>query len=175
MKKTKNRSFVTLTGLAAFVAAPFMGWGSNRATAATVVGNLSVPVTAPLVVTDIQNLRFGSVISAADSTITVNTSGMRTATTGGILAGGTVSQGIIRISGNAGAVVTFSVVEDTITLSNATNSTIQVDNFVLSPLPAQTIDGDGQIDINVGADIHLLDSHKTGSYSGTYSFKVSFQ
>lgn len=135
---------------------------------------------ASLVITPTQTLQFGSMVGTTAGTVTVDTTGARTATGGVVLVtGGTVSAASFTMStvpyncnGRALAVVTAGPTA-TLTHSTLPAVTMTVDTFVTNPAAGGAFDD--TIPLTVGATLNVSTGQQAGSYQGTYDVTVTFQ
>ena len=152
---------------------------SNSGTPATC--NLTVRATlvddlSSIVISNDQNLSFGTILVDGAYSVTVSTAGARTSTNASALAaGGTVQQGIFSLNNTTGAAksVTSVTLDSNITLSNGTSNI----SATLTSSPAVssiTSVSAGRTYINVGGTLQMTGSESGGTYNGNYTLTVNY-
>ena len=174
-KRLTQRLFLTLTyGLLLVIpdaiAAPAgMGMGMGRGTPAE--------CDAALVISAVQNLQFGTISAPSAGTVTVDTTGVRTATGGIILlSSGTVSPASFSMSTapvncNGRRLIVVTVASPAI-LTDGTNN-ITLDTFTTSPIANDRFDP--AVPLLVGGTIHVNTLQPPGTYTGNILVTVTFQ
>lgn len=165
----KNFKQLTAFGLAATLTGI-----SGVASAATVDGNASATVLAPLAVIEKASMAFGGVSGdpLIASSVTLDTAGTVTANPGAWADQSGTAAGGFNVTGGVGAVYTITLPAST-TVTNGGN-TMTVNNFTKSVVTG-TIDGIDNTDFTVGADLLIGAAQAQGAYSGTYVMTVNYQ
>ena len=142
--------------------------GPETADSLSTTVNVAVNVVWPLTITETAALDFGKIVSpAANCTAVVNTNG----SSGGSCStlAGTAAPGSFQVSGFAGTTVNYSV-------SPSTLGGMTLDTFTMSPSGGSAaLDGSGQLNITVGATLHVPANKTPGTYTGTYTITVNYQ
>jgi hypothetical protein len=126
-------------------------------------------------ITQVQGLAFGKFVADTSGTVTVSTSGARSA-----------SAGIVLMPSGAGAAAQFSVTGDpsrTYALSLPANGTVfltsgansmAINNFTGSPALSGQLSAGGTQNVFVGATLSIGSHQPHGNYSGTFSVTVNY-
>lgn len=136
-----------------------------------------VDCNASLVATLTSNLSFGDYVGTNGGTITVDTGGIRTATAGVILMGGTVTAATYTFS-NVGKNcekkwIHITSIPTSISISGPASMT--VNNFVTSVAGAgNKFKIKDTPTITIGADLNTINSQATGSYIGNFSIDFNY-
>lgn len=151
--------------------------GSPLAFAATADLNINAEVIAPLTITETTALNFGSVVPASTAATLQLTPAGDLTTTGGAVAVGGHSAGLLTITGDTDAPV--SITHAASTTLTGPGDAITVDNFTLAAgiggLAGTTLTLSGTDGtLNVGATLNLNADQAPGSYNGTLAFTVAY-
>ncbi len=133
---------------------------------------------ANLIITETQNLQFGSVTASVAGTVIVDTTSVRTATGGVVLVGAGGAAGSFAMStapyactGRALATVTAGPIT---TLTHVSlPATMTVGTFTTNPVSGGAFDS--AVPLTVGATLSVNTLQEPGLYTGAYSVTVTFQ
>jgi Domain of unknown function (DUF4402) len=173
--RTSHTLQMRAIGCALFAAALTCAGGAQAQVAQSGTGNAIVLNSGTL--TEIDELDFGTLIAgaAATGTATINPVTNARSVTGGVTtAGGTPIRATFMAAGTPNRVVTFSLPNGSITITNGTGGTMTVNNFTRSgPTPIR-LDANGFLIVRVGATLNVGISQPEGNYAGTYVVTVNF-
>lgn len=168
----KNFKQLTALGLAATLTGI-----SGVASAATVNGDASATILAPIAVSQTVAMDFGSISGdvSNSSTATLDTADGVT-TSADAWSNGVGVSGGFDVTGGVTAVYDITVPPGaiTITADGGGGQTMTVDTFT-SSANSGTIDGVVNTDFTVGATLHIGINQFEDSYSGTYVMTVNYQ
>jgi hypothetical protein len=134
---------------------------------------IAASIVAPISISPTTQLDFGNIApSSIGGSLTVSTGGASTATNVTELAGASVSQGVLSVTGNGGANFSVSLPVN-VTLTSASNS-MTVNNFNHDGGATPSISGGGTRTLNIGATLNVGANQPGGSYSGTYFVTVNY-
>ena len=154
------------TGLAALSTA--------QAFAAGAIVDADAEVATPLTISNTTGLSFGRLgPTGIAGSVTLSTSGTRTASNVDLLPGGTVSAAAFDISGEPNEAYTITFPASATISSGGNNMT--VDTFTHDAGGSPALDGSGNDSFNVGADVAVGGSQPGGAYTGTFSVTVDYQ
>ena len=137
--------------------------------AEAITANASAQIAIPISVSESTALDHGTVTASGSlGTVTISTAGVRGVTGGVAELGGSPSQGIFAVTGEANSA--FSITRDaTTTLTGGGDpmvATLSDDN------PSNL--SSGSATINVGSSLAVAADQAAGAYSSTYSITVSY-
>ena len=173
-----NRKILTVAIATAIMATSF----SSSTLAAQASRNATaVIVTALSVLHDGTNdLSFGDIsppgLGGGNGTVSVDTSGNRTAVGAG-LAGGTVGFGGFNVSGCNNCGYTVSLTAPANLVSGVNNITVVSMDYETASgglNTAGTLSGTGNDTISVGGQIQITETQATGTYTGSYTITVDY-
>lgn len=166
------KHFMNTTSIVAAVAvAGFVGFASSGAMAASTTGTANATIVSALSVTAGGTpLEFGTIGNAAN-TVTVDTTGARSATDATQLAGGTPTAADFNVTGNASTAYSISIPATTITDGT---TVLTVNNFTHDAGATPTLSAGGADTFNVGADLIVTAGATTGAYTGTFTVTVNY-
>ncbi len=131
---------------------------------------------ADISISNTQALAFGKFVAGSGGSVTVSTSGARSASGGVLLVasgGGAVAQFSVTGDPNTTYAVTLPA-DDVITITIGGGSSMAVNSFVSSPASTGTLDSGGAQTLKVGATLTVGASQAAGNYSGTFSVTVVY-
>ena len=170
MKTTVLKFFTLSVAIFAFSTISF-GQGNTASDDASVGARIITPIT----ITNVEELEFGDIISAAN-TVTITTDGERDATTPGALlvtASRTPQAAQFTVVGEASLGYTV-LISESITLEGATTSeTMTVDNFLHNA--TGTLDETGKETFSVGADLIVGETQASDIYTGSFTVTVTYE
>jgi hypothetical protein len=169
--------------LASFAATALIAMAASApAMSADALANASATIVAPITISSVTNLSFGSFDASRIGTVTVDTAGTRTAS-GGTLGGGSPAAATFTISGQAGMSYNIAYTGTSPTLSNgrdslgltivsdlggaATSAGVPVSNATLGAAPT-TLRVGGILTVNTAGT-------SAGTYRGDISVEVQYQ
>lgn len=123
--------------------------------------------------TPIANLSFGKFASNTGGQVTVTVNGIRTATAGISLLGGTVGQAAFDITGCADYAYSIITPPDS-TLAFGVD-TMTLTTFTTYPVGSGILDANGAGIIQFGATLVVNSPQPAGSYTGTYTVEIIIQ
>ena len=173
MKTTVLKFFTLSVAIFAFSTISF-GQNSSKASA-----NSSVRIIQPILIEQEADMNFGVLIANTTGyNVTLNTApgdDLRTAPAGVALTGGTTYQDTpslasFTITGEPNTSFAIAL-PGSVNLSNGT-VTMEVNTFRSSLGAASTIDGDGEVTLNVGATLAVGAKQASGLYTRTYDVNV---
>ncbi|QQG36912.1 MAG: DUF4402 domain-containing protein [Micavibrio aeruginosavorus] len=176
----KTSALTKTAGMAAVAVSLSVFMYPETAAAVTAIGNAEGTIVNMAVPTlnDIQELNFGAIISGGAGTVDVSTGGVGTPTGVNLVPSSGLQQGIMRIVGNAAALVDISMTAPSYAVSNGT-ATMNVNAFDIGNGPGNahtvTIGGTNVVDVNVGATLNVGAAQSTGTYTGTYTMNAAYQ
>jgi len=144
---------------------------ANAQGSATASGNAAARIIAPITLTAVNTLHFGTMFNNAGGTVTVTTAGARSATGVNLSALAPVhSAGSFDVGGEAGFTYSITLPSDgTVTIASGGN-TMAINGFNhdagATPTVPQTF--------NVGAVLTVAAGQPSGLYTGTYSVTVAY-
>lgn len=143
------------------------------AASATGTGDAKAKIVTPVTATKTQDLNFGSMLGEAN-TVTVSHAGARTATTSSALVndGNTPTAGRFTVTGPNNQPITVSLPANA-TVTSSTNS-MTISNFTSDKSGSQSLDGTGNLTINIGADLAVTANQPEGDYTGTYQINITY-
>ena len=121
----------------------------------------------------IANLSFGTFTSNSAGTVTVAVTGIRTATGGVLLLGGTVRQAAFDITGCADSAFSIILPPDSTLTFGA--DTMTVTAFTSYPVGSGILDVNGAGTLQFGATLNVAFPQTEGSYTGTYPVEIVIQ
>lgn len=165
----KNVKQLTALGLAAALTGI-----SGAASAATVNGNASAFILAPIAVTETVAMDFGSISGdvLVASTATLDTADSVT-TSADAWSDGTGASGGFDVTGGTTAVYDITLPASA-TVTGPLAATMTVNAFTSSSATG-TIDGIANTDFTVGATLNIGANQTQGAYTGTYVMTVNYQ
>jgi len=125
------------------------------------------------------DMNFGTVITSGTAgTVVMNTEGIITSTTGGVVkVNGTTSAGQVSIFGAENLPITNVTYDELIYLRNG-EYTLTVDTFTLSPGRTFTLNesrnGQGYKMLKFGGTLHVSENQPVGEYRGTLNVRISY-
>ena len=135
--------------------------------------NGSADVAAPIEITSVAALEFGSIqANASAGSLDVNTSGATTAINVTQLAGNTPAPGEFQVTGDGGAA--FSISLPSSALMSSAGNTMTINNFQHDAGVTPSLSGGGTRTVKIGARLNVGADQAGGSYSGTYSISVNY-
>ena len=136
-------------------------------------GTGKAKIVQPVTATSTQDLNFGTMLGKAN-TVTVSTSGTRTATDGTSLVNdnNTASAGVFSVTGPNNQPITVSL-PSSATVTSSTNS-MTISNFTSDKSGSQTLDNTGALTINIGGDLAVTEGQATGDYTGSYTITITY-
>ena len=174
------------------VVATVLGVASSSAFAQTINGSAEVVVVSSLSLVKSDDLNFANIIpTAAAGTVTVSPAGVRTATGGSVLAGGSPSAAAFSGLGARNQQVRISFGAASITLNRTGGgATMTVDTFTLQALVANGLSqigagngppryritsSTGLFSFTVGARLLVAGNQPGGLYTGSFNVTVDYQ
>ncbi len=159
-----TKKLIIATSVFAFTAFLVSG---ERAEAIT--GNASAQIAIPVTIAETTPLDHGTVTASGSvGTVTISTAGVRGVTGGVAEFGGTISQGVFTVTGEANNA--FTITRDpTSSLSGPGTAMIAT---LGNDAPANLTTGAATI--NVSSSLAVAASQVAGAYSGTYSITVNY-
>lgn len=139
---------------------------------ATTTGNAAARILAPITLTAVNTLHFGTMFNNAGGTVTVPPTGARTSVGVNLSAlAPTFSAGSFTVGGTAGSTYTITLpANGTVTIAEGGGTTMAVNGFNhdagATPTVPQTF--------NVGAILTVAAGQVSGTYTGTYSVTVAY-
>lgn len=163
-----------------FACAAALALAGASAHAAQATASASGTVVAPIAITVATQLAFGSFAPGAGGTVTVSTSGARTATGAVLMGGASGSAARFNITGEAGT--TYSITHGGSTQltsgANSMNLTKASDltaaNTTSGNVTAGTLDGAGGQSLYVGGTLAVAAAQAPGVYAGTVVATVEY-
>lgn len=161
---TKTQKLMVAASVFAFTAFLVSG---ERAEAVT--GNASAQIAIPVTISESTPLDHGTVTASGSlGTVDITTAGVRSVTGGVAELGGSPTQGVFAVTGEA---------------NNAFTTTMDATSSLTGPGPAMiaTLSNDapanlttGSATINVGSNLAVAASQTVGAYAGTFSITVNY-
>lgn len=121
----------------------------------------------------IANLSFGDFSGNDVGLVNVTIGGVRTASGGVVLMGGTVSQAMFTVAGCAN--YTYSIILPPNTTLSAGTDTMTVTTFQSYPVGSGILDANGDGVLQLGATLNTGFLQPAGPYSGTYTVEIVIQ
>lgn len=147
-------------------------FASMHANAADETGNASAEIIQAITVTENTPMDFSQIIpDAGGDTVSLAVDGSRSAT-GSSTFLGSGQQGIFDITGAASQAVTVSFSSGDVLSGPGTD--MALNNFVHDAGGSPALDGTGNLQLAVGADLGVNASQTAGAYSGTYTISVNY-
>ena len=137
--------------------------------AEAITANASAQIAIPISVSESTALDHGTVTASGSvGTVTISVAGVRGVTGGVAALGGSPSQGIFAVTGEANSA--FTITRD------ATSSLTGPGTAMVATLSDDnpTNLSSGSATINVGSSLAVAANQTAGAYSGTYSITVSY-
>ena len=161
---TKTQKLMVAASVFAFTAFLVSG---ERAEAIT--GNATAQIAIPVTISESTALDHGTVTASGSlGTVTISVAGVRGVTGGVTELGGSPSQGIFAVTGEANNAFTTTM-DATSSLSGPGTAMIAtLSNDAPSNLSS------GSATINVGSSLAVAASQTAGAYSGTFSITVNY-
>lgn len=143
------------------------------AASTTGTGDAKAKIVTPVTATKTQDLNFGTMLGKAN-TVTVSHAGARSASAEDALVtdGNTPTAGVFSVTGPNNQPITVTLPANATVTSGSNNMTIS--NFTSDKSGSQTLDGSGQLTINIGADLGVTENQAEGDYTGTYSITINY-
>lgn len=164
---------------AAFAAAAFALPSPGHA--ATTTAASSGTVVTPIAITKTADLSFGKFAAGAGGTITVSTSGARTASGVVPLTASTTTAAKFDVTGENSATYSISFSGSTTTLTSGSDtmafalvSDLSGANATSGSVTSGTLDGSGKQSIYVGGELTVGASQPPGSYTGSVNVAVEY-
>lgn len=163
--------------LAAVSALAFSGHNAMAANLSE-TGHINARIVDPVSVTEDVQLNFGAILPGAN-TVTLDTGNSRSATVTSNLVGvgySTAKSGKWTITGPVGAKPNVTTSDSaTLTLVGG-EATMLVDNFTNNSTnsPISGAGATGEVEVGVGAKLHVEDGQAPGNYEGTYTVMISY-
>ena len=147
--------------------------GLAMAATSTGTGDAKAKIVQPVTVTSTQDLNFGTMLGKAN-TVTVSSSGSRTATdnTALVTDSNTPTAGVFSVTGPNSQPITVTLPVNA-TVSSSTNS-MTISNLNSPQSGSQTLDGTGNLTINIGGDLAVTEGQAVGDYTGSYTITVTY-
>ena len=126
------------------------------------------------------DMNFGTIVTDGSAgTVTINTEGLVTERTGGVVQiAGTTTAGQISIYGAVNLPITNVTYEELIYLEDIEHNTVTVDTFTLSPGRTFNLDesrnGQGYKMLKIGGTLHFSANQPAGEYRGTLNVRISY-
>lgn len=150
-----------------------------RAAALLVVASIAGPAHGQSI-SRTQDLAFGGFAAGSGGTVTISSSGLRTASGDvTLLTSGQSSQfspASFDVTGSAHA--TYSIIlpaNDTVTLTNAQNNSMSLTSFTSTPSGTGQLSAAGAQIVSVGSTLVVGNNQQSGSYTGSFTVTVTFQ
>lgn len=168
MKFGKSISIVA----AGLTAIGIAGFASSGAQAASDTGTANATIVQAIGITAVNSLEFGDILNGAANTVTVSPAGVRSATDGTQLIGGTVQAASFNVTGDGNRAYTITL-PAAATVTEGGGATMTVNNFTHNAggAPALTAGADT---FNVGADLTVALGQVAGAYTGTFTVTVNY-
>jgi hypothetical protein len=143
---------------------------------ASASASANATIITPIAIAHVEHLNFGNIVAGtATGTVTVDTEGNRTSSTGITLPNatpGTVNAAEFTVTGLADA--TYAITLPTsIDISETGGTTMTVDNFTSNPSRTGTLAGGTQT-LSVGARLNVGAGQVAGDYTGEFSVTVAY-
>ena len=144
-------------------------------------GTIPIEVTflKPLGATQVSQLNFGAinVTSSSIGTVRMLPNGTRSVLSGidlGLASNaGPATAGSFDISGEPNQLVNI-VLPGSVTLSNENSKTIMLSYFSRQPSGSITLNGSGDANLKIGADVAIATGQASGTYTGTYTIQINY-
>lgn len=132
---------------------------------------------AEIAITNTGPLSFGSFVAGAGGSVSVTTSGARTATGAVVLIpSSTGAAAGFSLSGDAGAIYLISLPGDgAVLLDNGAGQSMELSGFISNPSDFGQLGAGGTQALSIGATLNVGASQAPGAYSGTFSVTVEYQ
>ncbi|ACC98008.1 hypothetical protein Emin_0451 [Elusimicrobium minutum Pei191] len=141
--------------------------GSEPAENLNTTVNVTATVEWPLSVEETALLDFGKIIRpTANCTAVVATNGSSGGTCSTLT--GTTAAGRVKVKGIGGSPISYSIAASTL-------GSMTLDTFTTSPSGLTTIGANGEVEVSVGATLHVPADKAPGVYTGTYTIEVNYQ
>lgn len=149
--------------------------GTKASAQASASATSTATIITPITITKTSDMNFGNVAVqvATGGTVVMTPAGLRSATSGVTLPGtaGTVSAASFTVNGQSG--YTYAITLPlSVTISDASSNSMQVDNFTSTPSATGTLTG-GTETLNVGATLNVSASQAPGVYTSATPFTVT--
>ncbi len=137
--------------------------------AEAITAGASAQIAIPVTISETTALNHGTVTASGSlGTVTISVAGVRGVTGGVGALGGTVSQGVFTVTGEANSAFTTTM-DPTSSLSGPGTAMIAT---LSNDAPANL--SSGSATINVSSSLAVAASQTVGAYSGTYSITVNY-
>ena len=137
--------------------------------AEAITGNASAQIAIPVTIAETTALDHGTVTaSGALGTVVISTAGARSVTGGVAELGGSPTQGVFAVTGEANNAFTTTM-DPTSSLTGPGTAMVAT---LSNDAPANLTTGSATI--NVGSDLAVAASQVAGAYSGTFSITVNY-
>lgn len=153
-----------------------------QAEAVTANGNIDANIVSLAVpaLTPLDELNFGEIITTgAAGTVEISTAGAPTLSNVTLSGTSPHQQGVMRVTGNPGALVDINIVPGAYFVDNGFGVTMPVTSFDIGNGPNNahtvTIGAGATIDVNIGATLAVGAGQQAGSYSGTFTLNADYQ
>ncbi len=166
-----NNASIKLSVIAILLLA--CGVTANAQSSATATATATI--VTPITITKTTDMNFGNVAvqTGTGGTVVMTPAGVRSATSGVTLPGtvGTVAAASFTVNGQTGYTYAITL-PASVTLSDASSNTMQVDNFTSTPTATGTLAG-GTETLNVGATLNVAAAQAPGVYLSATPFTVT--
>ena len=149
--------------------------GSKPVHAATATATVTANIIIAMSLTAQSSMAFGDIsTSSTAGSVVLSTTGSRSN-----IGGTSINSAIPGTPGEFNAtgepLATFSVsMPSTVQLTNTSNNSMTVDNFISEPDITGQLDSSGSKGVMVGATLHVGSQQAFGSYSGLMSLNVNY-
>lgn len=153
-----------------------LSFGSAAQAAATASATATAQVLSTLSVTKTRDLQFGQIAVNGSGNVVIGADGTGSCPTT-IICTGTRDSASFTVTGTAGTGVTANVVQTSINLVHATDTTkiFLLDGFTVDFPTGSTLTS-GTTNFNVGGTLHVTTAAAlAGVYSGTFNVNVEYQ
>lgn len=149
------------------LSALILGASYTNVFAESINGTATAEVLQSISITENAAMNFGNIAASASSggTVTVDTSGNRTSTGDADLLGGTVSQGIFTISGEASTPISISYTNGDLDDGPGGGASMPLNVETVGNTASENLDGTGSYTLNVAGELTVNADQDSGSYS----------
>lgn len=132
------------------------------------------PSAAEISISRVSDMSFGQIVSGTfGGTVTVSTTGIRTASGIAVVASSSSSQAVFLVTGTNNT--SYAVVLPASVALSGSGPDMTVDTFTSNPADSGLLDGTGSQTVYVGATLHVSANQQPGPYSGTVDVSVAYE
>ncbi len=144
---------------------------------ASASASANATIITPIAIAQVADLNFGNIVAGtATGTVTVDTGGNRTSSTGITLPNatlGTVNAAEFTVTGLADATYAITL-PGSIDISTTGGETMTVTGFTSNPSGTGTLAANGEQTLSVGATLNVGENQAAGDYTGTFNVTVAY-